>query len=158
MTFNKRTGVAPLVTLEITLICRVLKTQASHPLWLEHSWGRRKKPLHYLVGSRVTITTELRKNCDQSFHINYASQGFLFEQSWLLSPTAARGLYKKSSYFVDAQGEDVNSDSDEEPSPEALARYLAMRRHTVGVETRGMRYSSQLFTPLLVEYSENIQE
>ena len=31
-------------------------------------------------------------------------------------------------------GEDhMNSDSDEEPSPEALARYLAMRRHTVGV-------------------------
>lgn len=30
--------------------------------------------------------------------------------------------------------EDNNqSDSDEEPSPEALARYLAMRRHTVGV-------------------------
>ncbi|XP_060561423.1 serine/threonine-protein kinase SIK3-like isoform X2 [Ruditapes philippinarum] len=30
--------------------------------------------------------------------------------------------------------EDTNySDSDEEPSPEALARYLAMRRHTVGV-------------------------
>ena len=27
----------------------------------------------------------------------------------------------------------MNSDSDEEPSPEALARYLAMRRHTVGV-------------------------
>ena len=32
------------------------------------------------------------------------------------------------------QLEDTNySDSDEEPSPEALARYLAMRRHTVGV-------------------------
>ena len=32
------------------------------------------------------------------------------------------------------QVEDSNqSDSDEEPSPEALARYLAMRRHTVGV-------------------------
>ncbi|KAH9499422.1 SIK kinase 3 [Bulinus truncatus] len=33
-----------------------------------------------------------------------------------------------------AQLEESNqSDSDEEPSPEALARYLAMRRHTVGV-------------------------
>ncbi|GFR75317.1 LOW QUALITY PROTEIN: serine/threonine-protein kinase SIK3-like [Elysia marginata] len=33
-----------------------------------------------------------------------------------------------------AQLEDSSaSDSDEEPSPEALARYLAMRRHTVGV-------------------------
>ncbi|XP_012937201.1 serine/threonine-protein kinase SIK3 homolog [Aplysia californica] len=33
-----------------------------------------------------------------------------------------------------SQLEDSNqSDSDEEPSPEALARYLAMRRHTVGV-------------------------
>ena len=32
------------------------------------------------------------------------------------------------------QPEDISqSDSDEEPSPEALARYLAMRRHTVGV-------------------------
>ena len=29
--------------------------------------------------------------------------------------------------------ESIHSDSDEEPSPEALARYLAMRRHTVGV-------------------------
>ncbi|WAR05363.1 SIK3-like protein [Mya arenaria] len=43
------------------------------------------------------------------------------------------------SYFTDssmltADREDTNlSDSDEEPSPEALARYLAMRRHTVGV-------------------------
>ena len=36
-------------------------------------------------------------------------------------------------FTVSPQGEDMNSDSDEEPSPEALARYLAMRRHTVGV-------------------------
>ena len=36
--------------------------------------------------------------------------------------------------FVIPQLEDSSaSDSDEEPSPEALARYLAMRRHTVGV-------------------------
>ena len=37
------------------------------------------------------------------------------------------------NFNVLSQGEDMNSDSDEEPSPEALARYLAMRRHTVGV-------------------------
>ena len=36
-------------------------------------------------------------------------------------------------FYALSQGEDMNSDSDEEPSPEALARYLAMRRHTVGV-------------------------
>lgn len=37
-------------------------------------------------------------------------------------------------YKLILQLEDSNqSDSDEEPSPEALARYLAMRRHTVGV-------------------------
>lgn len=36
--------------------------------------------------------------------------------------------------ILQQQAEDSNpSDSDEEPSPEALARYLAMRRHTVGV-------------------------
>lgn len=36
--------------------------------------------------------------------------------------------------LISFQLEDSNqSDSDEEPSPEALARYLAMRRHTVGV-------------------------
>ncbi|KAK7499798.1 hypothetical protein BaRGS_00008889, partial [Batillaria attramentaria] len=38
------------------------------------------------------------------------------------------------AHTVHQQAEDSNqSDSDEEPSPEALARYLAMRRHTVGV-------------------------
>lgn len=42
------------------------------------------------------------------------------------------GLYMYSILLF--QREDTNqSDSDEEPSPEALARYLAMRRHTVGV-------------------------
>ena len=37
-----------------------------------------------------------------------------------------------------------NSDSDtEEPSPEALARYLAMRRHTVGVGDNRMTQAQE---------------
>ncbi len=51
------------------------------------------------------------------------------------------GLYADEAYlwslritlYISLQGDDGNSDSDEEPSPEALVRYLAMRRHTVGV-------------------------
>ena len=37
-------------------------------------------------------------------------------------------------HFKFQEGEGVSDDSEgEEPSPEALARYLSMRRHTVGV-------------------------
>lgn len=43
------------------------------------------------------------------------------------------GDYRVQHLNLVFQGDDNNSDSDEEPSPEALARYLAMRRHTVGV-------------------------
>lgn len=36
----------------------------------------------------------------------------------------------------------LDSDEGEEPSPEAMARYLSMRRHTVGVPDQ--RYQLQL--------------
>ncbi|KAK3581717.1 hypothetical protein CHS0354_015347 [Potamilus streckersoni] len=42
-------------------------------------------------------------------------------------------FYHSDSNSVSESDDVSQSDSDEEPSPEALARYLAMRRHTVGV-------------------------
>ncbi|XP_050415171.1 serine/threonine-protein kinase SIK3 isoform X2 [Patella vulgata] len=52
----------------------------------------------------------------------------------LLGATIPKVQFLHDSNHLIAQPEDSNqSDSDEEPSPEALARYLAMRRHTVGV-------------------------
>lgn len=44
----------------------------------------------------------------------------------------------------------LDSDEGEEPSPEAMARYLSMRRHTVGVPDQ--RYSTDAtHTPLMSE-------
>ena len=67
------------------------------------------------------------ENCHKQF-------ACIVSNLFLLVPVTVTSTVKCYDIQCWLQREDTNqSDSDEEPSPEALARYLAMRRHTVGV-------------------------
>ncbi|XP_034301766.1 serine/threonine-protein kinase SIK3-like isoform X2 [Crassostrea angulata] len=84
-------------------------------------------PIGVATERRSSITTGVVDQVNKSGEVTS-------ESTPLISPAA---LSRIQQLVEQTEGEDTSSqhsDSDnEEPSPEALARYLAMRRHTVGV-------------------------
>ncbi|KAK0069240.1 serine/threonine-protein kinase SIK3 [Biomphalaria pfeifferi] len=100
-------------------------------------------PLPILTRSerRSSITTGIverveAENTEQSLTIQATSSSSSPISS--ASPISALSAHLSAlaafrSQYTQFEDSSNQSDSDEEPSPEALARYLAMRRHTVGV-------------------------
>ncbi|XP_059139871.1 uncharacterized protein LOC131928009 isoform X2 [Physella acuta] len=97
-------------------------------------------PLVTRTERRSSITTGIVERVEVPLEIH--SPEIPIQSSASTSPSSSSSSLALSSHLSAlaafrsqyAQLEDSNqSDSDEEPSPEALARYLAMRRHTVGV-------------------------
>ncbi|KAL3887299.1 hypothetical protein ACJMK2_027241 [Sinanodonta woodiana] len=78
---------------------------------------------------RSSITTGVVERVEVPVEVE-DSQAPLIPSSLLAQVTS---FYHSDSNSVSESDDVSQSDSDEEPSPEALARYLAMRRHTVGV-------------------------
>ncbi|XP_041373272.1 serine/threonine-protein kinase SIK3-like isoform X2 [Gigantopelta aegis] len=81
---------------------------------------------------RSSITTGVVERVEVPVEVHEADP-ILPSQTTPLAPTHLSAIsqvqFSQLTMFEDGN----QSDSDEEPSPEALARYLAMRRHTVGV-------------------------